>query len=360
MRAYLLIVALALITGAEGQEGPPARAGSARVGAEEGPPARAGSARVGAEEGPPARAGLEAGSVQLLDVPSFSFFGPAQSDNEGNLYFHVSAGNFRKPVVLKLEHSSGDPTLYTLEDEGLKKTVFLDFSVTPSGQVSILSQQTYKKIYLLRFTSKGDLAEKVLLDLPEYMSTQSFVAFDTGTVLVSAYYLADAPEHLRGKGLMALFDESGKMLKNLSANTKDVDLANSTQHLTEGGGTVGPDGNMYILQTGQIIVVSGSGRIMRRIKFHKPEGTIASKIAVSQNLVSIWLLREGPKQKMQKQDVTAEYLVLDLLTGKPFGYYVPSKALGNAAIAVAFSGREGFTFFDTENGHVELISSPIH
>jgi hypothetical protein len=329
MRVYLLIVALALITGAEEQEQPL-------------------GVRV-----------LEAGSIHSLDVPSFSFFGPAQSDNEGNLYFHVNAGSFRKPVVLKLEHSSGDPTLYTLEDEGLKKTTFLNFSVTPSGQVSILSQQVDKKIYLLRFTSKGDLSEKVALDLPEYMSTQSFVAFDTGTVLVSAYYLADAPEHMHGKGLMALFDESGKMLKNLSANTEDVDLANVSQHLAEGAGTVGPDGNMYILQANQIVVISGLGKIMRRIKFHKPEGTIASKIAISQNLVSIWLLREGPKQKMQKQDVTAEYLVLDLLTGKPFSYYVPGKALGQAAIAVAFSGREGFTFFDTQNGHVELISSPL-
>ncbi len=344
MRAYLLIVALALISGAEGQEGSPARAGFARAGAEEPP--------LGART-------LEAGSVQSLDVPSFSFFGPAQSDKEGNLYFHVSAGSFRKPVVLKLEHSSGDPTLYTLEDEGLKKTIFLDFSVTPSGRVSILGQQTDKKIYLLRFTSKGDLAEKVPLDLPEYMGMQSFVAFDTGTFLISAYYLADAPEHLRGKGLMALFDESGKMLKNLSANTEDVDLASVSQHLTEGGASLGPDGNMYILQSGQIVVVSGSGKVMRRIKFHKPEGTIASKIAVSQNLVCIWLLREGPKEKMQKQDVTAEYLVLDLLTGSPFGYYVPGKDLGKTAMAVAFSGREGFTFFDTQNGHVELISSPL-
>jgi hypothetical protein len=292
-------------------------------------------------------------------VPSFSFFGAAQSDNEGNLYFHVSAGSFRKPVVLKLEHSSGDPTLYTLEDDGLKKSVFLNFSVTPTGRVSILCQQTDKKIYLLRFTSQGDLAEKVALDLPEYISTQSFVSFDTGTFLVSAYYLADAPEHLRGKGLMALFDESGKMLKNLSASTENVDLASVSQHLAEGGGTVGPDGNMYILQAGQVVVVSTLGKIMRRIRFHKPEGTIASKIAVSQNLISIWLLREGPKEKMQKQDVTAEYLVLDLLTGKPFGYYVPGKALGKAAVAVTFAGREGFTFFDTENGHVELISSPL-
>jgi hypothetical protein len=116
---------------------------------------------------------------------------------------------------------------------------------------------------------------------------------------------------------------------------------------------------MYILQAGQVVVVSTLGKIIRRIRFHKPEGTIASKIAVSQNLISIWLLREGPKEKMQKQDVTAEYLVLDILTGKPFGYYVPGKALGKAAVAVTFAGREGFTFFDTENGHVELISSPL-
>ena len=51
--------------------------------------------------------------------------------------------------------------------------------------------------------------------------------------------------------------------------------------------------------------------------------------------------------------------MLDLFTGKPFGYYVPGADLGKAAIAVSFTSQEGFTFFDTQNGHVDLISAPL-
>jgi hypothetical protein len=101
-------------------------------------------------------------------------------------------------------------------------------------------------------------------------------------------------------------------------------------------------------------VISESGRIMRRIRFQKPGGVSAVKIAVSQNLLSIWLLKAG-----EKKSVTADYLVLDLFTGKPFGYYVAGKELGSAAIAVSFTSHEGFTFFDTQNGHVDFISAPL-
>ncbi len=237
--------------------------------------------------------------------------------------------------------------------------MFEDFSVTPSGQVLILCQQTDQNSYVLRFSSQGTLQEKIILDMPESTSTESFAAFDSGAFLISAYYIADAPAQLRGKSFVALFDGSGKMRKKFNSDD-GVDLKSVSQHISEGGATVGPDGNIYVLQPGQVLVISESGKILRRIKFQKPDSSFATKIAVSQNLLSIWLLKEGPKQKMAKQAASAEYLVLDLITGKPFGFYVPAKELGEAAIAVAFSSQEGFTFFDTQDGHVELISAPLH
>jgi hypothetical protein len=297
---------------------------------------------------------LQAGSSQLLEVPSFSFFGGAQSDKDGNLFFHVNAGSYRRPVILKLNRFNGDPTIYSLADEDQKTTIFSGFSVTPAGQVSLLGQTTDGKTQAIRFSSKGTVLERTVLDLPEHISIENFAAFPTGTVLVSAFYLPEAPEGLRGKSFMALFDESGRVKKKFSGELGDVDLATVFQHLREGGATVGADGNLYLLQPDRIVVISESGAVVKRLKFRKPEGFVATKIVVSQNLISIWLLREGAKQQ-----VSSEYLVLDLLTGKRVGLYTPDKELGSSAIAVSFSNQEGFTFFDVENGHVKLTSAPL-
>jgi hypothetical protein len=319
----VLAIAFALVPGAEGPDTLP-------------------SARV-----------LQVGSTQSMEAPPFSFYGPAQSDKAGNLFFHINAGSYRRPVVLKLDRGSGDPTLYSLDDTDMQKAVFQEFSVTPAGQVSILCQKTDGKFYVLRFSSKGTLLEKIPMDLPEQLSLESLAAFDSGTFLLSGFYLGDAPAELRGKGFMALFDESGKMRKKFSG-AESVELKTVSQRISQGGATVGPDGNIYLLQANQVLVIAESGKIIRRIRYQKPGGASAAKIAVSQNLVSIWLLKVG-----EKKNVTADYLVLDLFTGKPFGYYVAGQELGSAAIAVSFTSHEGFTFFDTQNGHVDLISAPL-
>jgi hypothetical protein len=307
----------------------------------------------GAETLPAARV-LQVGSTQSMEAPPFSFYGPAQSDKEGNLFFHISAGSYRKPVVLELNRASGDPTLFSLGDEELQTAVFQEFSVAPSGRVSILCQKTDGKFYALRFSSNGSLLEKIHLDMPEKLSIESFVAFDSGTFFVSAFYLSDTPAELRGKGFMALFDESGTVRRRFSSEPGSVDLKTISQRINDGGAAIGPDGNVYLLQTNQVLVISEAGKIIRRIKYQKPAALSATKIAVSQNLLSIWLLKEG-----EKKSVSAEYLVIDLLTGKLFGYYVPGLDLGNAAVAVSFTSHEGFTFFDTQSGHVDLLSAPL-
>lgn len=292
-------------------------------------------------------------SSQSLDVPPFRFYQPAQSDKDGNLFFHVDAGSFRKAVILKLAVPSGDPTLYTLSDEDDQNIVFGNFSVTPFGQVVILGQGRDSRIYAIRFSSKGTATTKTVLDFPEHMSFGSFVAFESGSMLVSGFYLPDAPEELRGKSFMAIFDESGKMRKQFDRELDKVDLSTVFRRLREGNATVGPDGNLYFLASDKVIVMSESGEIVRRLTYEKPAGGTASKIAVSHNLLAIWLLKEV------KDRVTSEYLVLDLFTGRPFGFYAPAEEISNAGMAVSFSNQQGFTFLDSRDGHVKLISAPL-
>ena len=297
---------------------------------------------------------LRAGDSHALDVPSFRFYGMAQTDKEGDLYFHVEAGSYRKPVILKLARSTGDPTLYTLADGDQNNIVFAEFSVTPSGQVVILGMGKDGKNYAIHFSTKGAATTKTLLELPEHMSIGSFVAFESGTMLVSAFYLPDAPEELRGKSFMSFFNDSGKLVRKFDGELGEVDLKTAFQHAREGDSAIGPDGNLYLLTANKILVISESGEIVRRLKYQKPENRIAGKIAVSHNLIAIWMLKEGAKH-----EISSEYLVLDLFTGKPFGFYVPAEELGKFAVALSFSNEEGFTFFDNDNGHIKLISAPL-
>lgn len=297
---------------------------------------------------------LQTGTSRSLDVPTFRFYGAVQADKDGDLFFHVDSGSYREPVILKLARGSGDPTLYTIADEDQKKIIFGEFSVTPLGQVVLLGLGTDGKTYAIRFSSKGTATTKTALEFPDHTSIGSFVAFESGSMLVSAFYLPDAPEGLRGKSFMALFDESGQMRKKIHGELPSVDLGNVFQHLREGNATVGADGNLYLLTPDHILVLSESGEIVRRIKYEKPDGGTASQIAVSHNLISIWLLKEGAQNH-----ISSEYLVLDLFTGKPFGFYLPGEELRQTGIAVSFSNQEGFTFFDSVDGHVKLISAPL-
>ncbi|HEY2499010.1 MAG TPA: hypothetical protein VGK24_18245 [Candidatus Angelobacter sp.] len=295
---------------------------------------------------------LKAGHTRLLDIPQFGFYGTPQSDEDGDMFFHANTGSFSAAVVLKLSHSSYAPTVYVADEISQTHLMFLGFSVTPEGIVSILAQGLDKKIYSIKFSSAGAVIQRTILYIPEKFAVNDFAVFESGTIIVSGFYLPEAAPELRGKSLITFFDESGTIKKQLKDDISAIDVAKAIKKISEGGSTIGKDGCLYILQGNEILVMGQEGDIVRRIKYEKPEEYSATKIAISRGLISVWLAKnEGD------YGIVPEYIILNQSSGEMMAEYVPETELGNNAIS--FSAADGFTFFKIESGKVKLTTAAL-
>ncbi len=191
------------------------------------------------------------------------------------------------------------------------------------------------------------------MEAPEFFLPKSLLAFESGRMLVGGYYSRLASPKLQGKSFFGIFEPSGKLLAQLSESGADVDMATTASIPYQGAITLGPDGNAYILKSSEIVVLSESGTVVRRVAYKKPDAhAIANWIMVSDNLIAIWLFTRG------KDDVAvASYLVLDYETGEPFALYAPAEELGNNALC--FSRQDGFTFLRSVDGRFRLLGAAL-
>jgi hypothetical protein len=308
------------------------------------------------QSSPPIPRVLRGSSSQPLGVPPFGAYDNAYCDNDRNLFFHIGAetASFNKGVIMKLAPNSQMPTLYQLPGEFSGKIGFLEFFVTPSGSVWLLEEAPDGTIYAFGFDSDGSMASRSRLDAPEHLRAADFVVSEHGVTLLGGYFNNDAPENLRGKTYLALFEKSGKLRKEIKQESiQDVDLKDITKKLHDGGVGVGPEGNFYFLHSNEILVISEYGDVVRRLSFRRPaKDATATKIDLSDGALSIHFVKpnkDGP--------LLTQFLLLDSATGEPFALYEPSDELGNNC--VCFSHRDGYTFFRIENGKVKLVSAPL-
>ena len=299
---------------------------------------------------------LRASSSQVLGVPPFSAYGNAYCDNAKNLFFHVAGetNSYNAGVIMKLAPSSQMPTLYQLPREFSGKIGFLEFFVTPSGAVWFLEEASDGPLYVIGFASVGSMATRSRLDAPEHLRAEDFVVSKNGVTLLAGYFDKDAPKNLRGKSYIALFEKSGKLRKEIKADSiQDVDLKEIAKKLHNGAVTVGPEGNFYFLHSNEILVISEYGDVVRRLSFSRPyKDVTAVKVHLSGSVLSIQFVKPNKDGLLLTQ-----FLRLDSATGQPFALYEPSDELGNNC--VCFSHRDGYTFFRIENGKVKLVSAPL-
>lgn len=213
-----------------------------------------------------------------LSVPAFMAFGKGVCYGDGNLYYRpVSAtGTFRTSVtIMRLNPKTEMPTLYDLPSELADKVSPIEFSVTVSGRVWLLDQTQGGEYVVFGFDSTGRMSSRIPLDTPSGMFENGFKVADDGVILVAGYYGDVAPKEMQGKPYLALFDQNGAVRKTLGSDDLDrVDLTAAAKGPVEGDVASGPDGNFYILQRNDILVVSEWGDIVRRMKFVWPENDV--------------------------------------------------------------------------------------
>jgi hypothetical protein len=296
---------------------------------------------------------LRVTSSTATEVPSFGFFGAPQCDKDGELFFHLNKGSLNTMEVLKLRFVAGsaEPTVYQAPPTftGDKSGgFFINWSVTPSGEFWMLGESRARKYFLFKFNSEGTVTGETELAVPEHLDLRDFAVSDQGIVLVSGNFDHDATEGRAGKRYVALLSTFGKVQKEFDLKLDKVDL--ETMDLHEGAATYGEDGAFYVLGSQQVLVISQSGTIERRLSFDKPKDARAVHLAVSGGYLAIWLYKDN-----KDGPITTQFLLMDTSTGESLVLYNTTPETGNAGLC--YSRKAGFTMWHEEDKRLKLLTA---
>jgi len=308
---------------------------------------------LGDTNGIPSRV-LVSSSSKLLGVPSFGYWGHAQCDRDGNLFFHTDANIFDDAIILKLSASSWESTFFKATMDN-KRLYYGGFSVSPSGQLWILGNNGHldREQYIFAFDSDGKMTSMTKLDVPSGLEVEDFAVSDRGVALISGFFGTNAVQDLHGQTFVGLFQPSGKLLRRLNGGLGTVDLGNVHKSLHSGAAIFGEDGYLYLLHDRTILVISESGTLVRTVKFDKPNrDAVSTKIAVSGGWIAIWLTEHNEKSQIKER-----LLVLDSQTEEPYALYSPPAGVnGNA---MCFNRKDGFEFYGVQDGRVKLTTAAL-
>lgn len=303
---------------------------------------------------PPQPRMLASSSERKVQVPVFAYI-ENQCDQDGNLYFHLDKGNYNTSDTLVLSSDGKEGKVLTLSGEFSDPALyaFANFSVTPDGDLYILTAHAARH-YLFGFGSDGSMKSPVTLMVPDKVMNDKIVVFEDGGSLFYGFYTSEASSKLAGKSYVALLDASGQVRKELNASVNEtLTDVNKIGDLHDGGIAIGEDGNVYILTSKEIVVLSQSGDVVRRLTFEKPDPkSLALNLYMSGGLAVVGLSKIEAEREVRK-----DFLVLDASTGKPMGLYEPSADIGFSD--VCFSRNEGFTFMRMEKGQRTLLIAPL-
>jgi hypothetical protein len=292
---------------------------------------------------------LRAGSSETIQGADFNYYGDAKCDAAGNMFFDMDlAGS-----ILEISSDGSRRMTYSpwrAEDPSVRVD-FVDFALPPSGGLRALLQSE-KETWVVDFDSDGSVKHKTRLDVPEHVEARKLAVFDDGVVLFAGFFTRLATENRPGKSFVAFFESSGKLRQQL-ADFPDVKLAELSGRRKDGAVTIGQDGHAYVLSADKVSVVSETGQVIRRLRFHKidPQES-AARLDVSEGLLAVTLVKVATNYQIH-----ATHLVIDASSGARLGLYEAADELGGTA--VCFSPSKGFTYLKEENGQLKLISAPL-
>ena len=297
---------------------------------------------------------LVASSVTPLQVPVFSTYGQSLCDADGNMFFHaIRASSFNNSPIMEISHDGESGTSYSPSANSADQRVyFMSFTVSPAGTVRELAE-VKDGVVVIAFDSDGNESSRTTLDVPDHVKPQEFASFENGEVIFYGYYDKDAPESLRGHRYDAVFAPSGKLMKKIE-DAERLDFDQLAKRVPSGAATLGGDGNVYLLRDKEVVVISQSGEVLRRLPFDKnPSDAIPDKIAYSDGLLAIFFSIE----QKGTRDILRRYLILDSSSGEQRGFYTNSNDADG--VDVCFSRKDGFTFIHNIKDTLYLIQAAL-
>jgi len=298
---------------------------------------------------------LQISGERKMSVPTFAAWGYPKSDVDGHLFFNLDDGPMSSTVLEVNPESSDHPKIYKLPKDVSEQVYFLSYSVTPTGAVwMIANRKDFSGLEAFEISSSGDVKQHARVEVPLTVNITDFQALENRLFMVG-FYSERAPVGQQGQPFSGIFDENGKLITAFSHNIdmSNVSIGSATSHAHEGTLVADPAGNIYFLNQTRIFVLNSAGELKQKISFKKPTPEwLPVNLSVSGNLLAVWL-QKAMAEKEPDRRTKWSFLVIDLATREPIGWYEPDPAGGNGAIG--FSRDEGFKFIQAEGGNFKIV-----
>src|SRR5581483_5709628 len=285
------------------------------------------------------------------NVPFFPYYGPPISDKDGDLFFHLGGDQYTNATLMRLAHSSWEPTLYKLPtDLQQTKYQFYEFAVSPSGDLWMVLNAG-PDLLAVGFDSSGQETGRTKLELSlTDVDIADVVALGNDVLFCYGVTVGKDAGHSFAAFLDSTTGKNIRMRRDIFTSAKAGVKEQPWVH--SGVASLGDDGNIYVLRESEVLAISPAGEVVKRIKFIKPiQNLTPISVRASLGYAAVWLnsTREGRSEN--------SYLVLDLSSGKTLGWYVPPPEI--KAPAMSFSRNDGFEFLVIKNGKLSVTEADL-
>jgi hypothetical protein len=286
---------------------------------------------------------LVATSSAQPDVSGFRFWGAAQCDQDGNLYFH-SSSRFNDLVFLKIS-SKGSHEIYTVNGTpAASGDYFAAFRVTHDKKLWVLTGRD-DDLFVLEYSDDPSAPLRTRLEAPkgyDALTVTNFVMLRNDHIQVYGILGDKVPKTEQGHSYALEFDPSLKLIRNSLASSRDAEPAENP--FRGASAAEGRDGTLFLLAGKQVLVLSATGKIVRKIDLHPPEpGFEAHNLYVSDRRMVVGFAKKEPDGMHLKY----RYALLDWENGEQLRLYEPGPDTGSNM--VCFSD-EGFTSSGSRTG----------
>ena len=302
---------------------------------------------------------LNAGGVkQIPGLSTRAFLLPTKCDDGGVIYFR---GLFNESAdaapIVRVAPDGSNYTLFqfdNLDDEKLKGVHVLDYTPLDS-KLFLLARSVKDQPLVLEYNGDGEFQRAIWLDTQ--IQPARFGVFQDGSLLVygSEWRHESGSKFPQSRSALALFDRSGKLLKDLSSGTwqsstvspRSVDLAL----------TASAPAGVYVMPytaAPKLRVISAAGQVERELTLWSPGeefNPTALRVSGTQALV------EFSHQAKGAQNVEERYVAYDLYSGERLRQYKPaSNVTGSFA---CYDQRGEFTFVTVRSGHDAILKASV-
>ncbi|MBI2679115.1 MAG: hypothetical protein HYX28_10070 [Candidatus Koribacter versatilis] len=306
---------------------------------------------------------VKTSTVQSSSVASESLLLPIKCDQDGKVYLQFM-GDPMAPAedtksVTRISRKAEVDAQFALKDASLgDQYTGRDYAIDSDGQVAMLAE-TPEGYTVVRFDKDGKFKSKFLLE--DRLRPFQLALFKSGQLLIAGTETPSEGAPERGAvPFTAIFDESGKMLKEVSleddkqftkgaleGDSRYVPSGNhnTNRAVTLGESVSGEDGNVYVMRWASpaiVYVISPGGAVLRKLTIDPHEEEMRPRsLFLSKGRVAIQFA--DSKEPL--------LIVANAESGKVEGTYSANLELGGG---LACYSTEEVTFVGNKDGKLAL------